>query len=323
MKHWILVCSPWSFVATLVPFALAAGVGVRIGGGHWGHWALGLFAGVLFQATTNLLNVWGDESSGVDGVPGAVRTTPQVHDGLVSLRTVLTAAIACASIAVVTGLALCFHRADGVWRFNAPLLVAGMIGFLGATNYTTLARFKYHGLGVPFVSFLMGPLEIFVAFSLLHPAPAREALSALADPAFALAALLLVLPPAALVGGVMHGNDMRDIPTDRAAGIVTLASRLGRKGALLYYLACHTLPHCVALCWAALILRCGNGATFAWALLPLLAMPLSIGTMRDAVREYRNDPQRPAWLALERDSGRVHLVFGLLYALSFALSDAL
>jgi len=319
MKDWFLLFRPWSFTATLVPFLVAAGIGTGRPNAHWGHWAVGLLSGILFQATVNLLNTWGDERSGVDDVPGAIRTTPQVHEGRVSMKALLCTALSCAALASLLGLFLCFYRDDGSRHFNVPLVCAGFLGFLGATNYTTGIRFKYRGLGVPFVSFLMGPLEIFVAFSLLFPDAAGSVLSQAADSGRTLlAGLFAVLPIAALVGVIMHGNDMRDMPTDRAAGIVTLALRLGNRGALGYYCLCHAVPYLLS---AALFLLRTTGPTGAAAclLLPLLAAPLSIGTMTAAIRTYRSDPRRPPWIGLERASGKVLLVYGILHALALSL----
>ena len=317
-KPWIFLFRPWSFAATLVPFLIAAGLTTDCADVRWGRWALGLISGVLFQATVNLLNTWGDERSGVDDVPGAIRTTPQVHDGLVSLRAVLVVAVACAFLASALGLALCFFR-DGaqVWRFDWTLLIAGLTGLLGATNYTTGIKFKYRGLGVPFVSFLMGPLECFVALALLSP----DAWTCF-HPLDALSFLVITLPVAALVGVILHGNDMRDIPTDRAAGIVTFASRLGPKRALVYYALCHVLPYVV---WMGLLVllvalaRPRPGVVRCLALLaPLLALPLSVKTVRTAIAVYRTDPACPPWRRLERASGAIHLVFNAAYAVFLA-----
>ena len=322
LKDWFFLFRPWSYTATLVPFLVAAGLCGHGHACHWGHWALGLVSGLFFQSTVNLLNTWGDEKSGVDNVPGAICTTPQVREGRVSLRAVLVAGLTCAALASVLGVALCFYRENDVWRVNVPLLVAGFVGFLGSTNYSTGIKFKYRGLGVPFVSLLMGPLEIFVALALLDPAFTREIPHLLLVPPFLLGAILLVLPIAALVGVIMHGNDMRDIPTDRAAGIVTLASRLGPKGALAYYRICHTLPYGVTL--SLMFFFCLRNGTFSpsvsWFLLPLLVLPLSIKTMSTATRVYRSQPENPPWRGLERASGGIHLLYGTLYALAFALS---
>ena len=321
-KAWFLLFRPWSYTATLVPFLVAAGISCRIPGCRWGYWALGLLSGLFFQATVNLLNTWGDERSGVDDAPGAIRTTPQIHEGLVSMRSLLAVALTCAACAATIGLALCFSRDHDAWHVNWPLLGAGFIGFLGSTNYSTGIKFKYRGLGVPFVSFLMGPLEIFVAFALLLPGHVRDILQATPLLPHLLVFIFFTLPIAALVGVIMHGNDMRDIPSDRAAGIVTFASRLGPQKALAYYLICHALPYGIVLCLtvgtAPLAFR-GEGSTAAWFLLPLLVLPLSVRTMVTATRVYRQNPVCPPWRGLERASGKILLLFGILYAAAFAL----
>ena len=133
VKAWFLLFRPWSYTATLVPFLVAAGL-FGSQSACWGRWGIGLFCGLLFQATVNLLNTWGDERSGVDAVPGAVRTTPQVHDGLVSMRALFLVAAVCALAAGALGTGLCLFRADGAWQVDLPLLAAGFVGFLGSTN---------------------------------------------------------------------------------------------------------------------------------------------------------------------------------------------
>ncbi|MGN0847022.1 MAG: prenyltransferase [Kiritimatiellia bacterium] len=324
VKAWFFLFRPWSYTATLVPFLVAAGIADF--GGKWGHWAGGLVVGVLFQATVNLLNTWGDERSGVDDVPGAIRTTPQVHDGLVSMRGLLAVALACAGVASALGVGLCFYRDGGAWRFNWALLAAGFIGCLGSVNYSTGIKFKYHGLGVPFVSVLMGPLEIFVALALLQPQLAGQVGALLRSPLDLLFLLFLTLPVAALVGVILHGNDMRDIPTDRAAGIVTLASWLGPRRALWYYRACHLAPYAVCLALVALNVRArvaagaGVEAASCAFLLPFFCLPLSLRTLRAAAGVYRACPANPPWRGLERDSGKILLAFGVLYTLSFAVT---
>lgn len=322
-KAWFFLFRPWSYTATLVPFLVAAGMLAHVPDVRWGRWGLGFVAGLFFQATVNLLNTWGDERSGVDDAPGAIRTTPQVHDGLVSMPALLVAALVCAAVAGLLGTGLCWYRVNADWRFDSALLVAGFIGFLGSLNYSTGIKFKYHGLGVPFVSFLMGPLEIFVALQLLRPATAELLFSPGPSTGLRLASFaLLTVPIAALVGVIMHGNDMRDIPSDRAAGITTLASWLGPRGALVHYWACHVLPYVVCGVPAVLALLAGPSETgygpYAFWL-PFLCLPLTVKTLVRATRTYRAAPVNPPWRRLERGSGGVLTVFGLLYALALAL----
>ncbi len=337
LKAWWHLFRPWSYTATVVPFLVGA-VFATAGDFHWsacewGRWTLGLAAGFLFQATVNLLNTWGDERSGVDSAPGAIRTTPEVHEGLITLPQVLTAALACAVTAAGIGLFLCFYTSSRGESFPSvsfcySLFAAGIWGALGSVNYSTGIKFKYHGLGVPFVSWLMGPLEIFVAFAIIAPFEADIFMRDPSGPAGVLGALALMagmlflaMPIALLVGVIMHGNDMRDIFSDRAAGIKTLASWLGPRRALWYYGFCHLGAH---VWMVALAVALGHfmhyGVRALFLLLPLLVLPLSLRTLRTACRVYRECPEHPPWRGLERSSGAIHFAFGVLYALALYLA---
>lgn len=298
IKAWFLLFRPWSCIATVVPFTVALAM-AQPSHGIW-RWWVGLASGLLFQSTVNLLNTWGDERSGVDDVPGAIRTTPQVHEGLVSMRALLAVALLCSIAASLLGLSLYLYRDGGEWRFCTPLLVTGIVGMLGSMNYSTGVRFKYVGLGVPFVALLMGPIELFAALCILRPADA----AAFATPLNA----LISIPIALLVCVIMHGNDMRDIPTDRMAGIRTTASVLGPRGALILYWICHLAPYAVC---AMLIGRFGR-----IFLLPFMALPLTRRTLVAATRTYLSNPASPPWRRLERTSGGIHLAFGILYAIA-------
>ena len=341
-RDWFLLFRPWSYTATLVPFLVIAGAmrGFHGFDGHpgfvWWRWWLALAAALPLQAACNLLNTWGDERSGVDDVPGAIRTTPQVHEGRVSMRAVLAAAIGCVVASGLLAGPLFFVRfvsygegfMDVDFLFNWPLLVVALIGLFGACNYATGVKFKYHGLGVPFVFFLMGTIEMAGVLFAAVPSLMRELtpLEIVVSPFAWVLALGVSLPVNCLVAVIMHGNDMRDIPSDRAAGIKTVASMLGPKGALSLYYSLHLLPYATAAvsCWAVQSLRGLSLREFAqmgavsW-LLPFAALPLTIRTLRTATRVYCSCPGNPPWRGLERASGGIHFVFGLLYALALSL----
>ena len=297
-KAWFFVFRPWSYTATLIPFLVALALTPPSHG--IARWWIGLISGFFFQATVNLLNSWGDERSGVDRVPGAICTTPQVQEGIIPMRMLLATALSCAAIAAALGLVLCLYKDGDEWRVSIPLLAAGFVGLLGATNYSTGIKFKYRGLGVPFVAFLMGPLEMFVAACILRPDDALAQVT----PVVA----LLSLPLASLVCIIMHGNDMRDIPTDRLAGIKTVASASGPKNALVLYWICHLLPYAVCAMMAARYDR--------MFLLPFMAFPLTRRTLAFATRTYLECPETPKWIGLERASGGTYTVFGALYAIA-------
>ena len=54
-------------------------------------------------------------------------------------------------------------------------------------------------------------------------------------------------------------------------------------------------------------------------LLPLACLPLTVRTLRMAAHVYRDNPQCPKWRGLERASGGIHFLFGMLYAVSLCL----
>ena len=322
-KAWFLLCRPWSLTATLVPALFAAGVAGADPLFSWGRWWLALAAAMPLQIACNLLNTWGDDRSGVDAVAGTIVTTPQLRDGIVTSRQVFLAAAGCLAATCALGFPLLLFRRYGAWTPNWGVALAAAIGFLGATNYATGVKFKYHGLGVPFVFFLMGSVECFGFLAASTPLllPPLGLLPAYGTRAILRAVagfLFATLPVNCLVAVIMHGNDMRDIPTDTTAGIVTTASRLGPRRALALYRVLHLVPHlcCLGMCAAALPTQ---GAHALRWLLPLLALPLTARTLLTAGRVYRAAPLGPPWRGLERASGGIHLAFGVLYALALAL----
>lgn len=315
---------PWSLTATLVPFLVALPFFLgdprdchRFNHRLLAQWGIALVAGIFLQLACNLLNTWGDDRSGVDAVPGTHVTTPQIQQGLVTPVQVLSAAFFCLAVTGGLGALLCFD-VFGSHVFNWPLLIVSVLGFLGATNYATGLKFKYHGLGVPFVFILMGPLYFCGICSVLNASVAAQFVTHPGRCLMpALAVSLVSLPVACLVAVILHGNDMRDMASDRAAGIKTTATVLGPQGALILYYVLHLVPYAFVF-----VLGLLGAPSCPWSLvllLPCLALPLTIRTLRQATRVYRSNPAQPPWMRLERASGAIHFLFGVLYALTIDL----
>ena len=51
-------------------------------------------------------------------------------------------------------------------------------------------------------------------------------------------------------------------------------------------------------------------------LLPFMALPLTRRTLTAATRTYLDSPENPQWRRLERASGGIYTVFGILYAIA-------
>lgn len=283
---YISLFRPWSLTATVVPFLTA--LAILHGGSVWRS-ASAFIAAALLQTACNLLNTYGDWKSGVDAVPGTHVSTPHIQSGAIQARSVKNLANGCLALAAVLAAPLFFP-------WNLKLCAIAAIGFLGASNYATGFKFKYRALGVVFVFSLMGWLEC--AGFIYAISPGFE----LNWPLF----LLATLPMDCLVAAILHGNDMRDIETDAAAGIKTLSTMLGFRRALGIYRLLHIVPYCTALLFAALL-----GGREAWlCLLPFLALPLTIRTL------VRASHAPVKWL--ERDTGLIHLVFSVLWLFALA-----
>jgi 1,4-dihydroxy-2-naphthoate octaprenyltransferase len=53
-KAWFFMFRPWSFTATVIPFAVALALASPTHG--MARWWIGIVSGIFFQATVNLLN---------------------------------------------------------------------------------------------------------------------------------------------------------------------------------------------------------------------------------------------------------------------------
>lgn len=337
-KAWFQLLRPWSLTATFVPFFFALMVRFRsFPPDGWYGWGgrlyLAFLSAALLQIACNLLNTYGDDRSGVDSVDGAYVSTPQIKDGLVSRSAVLKAAVTAIVLGGIISLPVFIYPFGWVYRFNGLAFAAGMIGLAGAVNYATLFKFKYRGLGVPFVFLLMGWIEcsgfIFAGIPRicadLVDTWSMSPLKAVVWLAILFAMTFVSsLPISCQVAAILHGNDMRDIRSDAAAGIKTASTKLGPRRALKLFKALHFAPYffSVTLFAANIIYLAVNfGEVSASALLPLLpfiALPLTLSAVKSADDAYKVNPESPAWFGLERKSGLVHLVFGMLWAISVA-----
>ena len=76
---------------------------------------------------------------------------------------------------------------------------------------------------------------------------------------------------------------------------------------------------CVSMCVVRLADKYRPPA-LPW-LIPLLVLPLTVRTLAKAASVYRANPNNPPWRGLERASGGIHCLFGILYALALFLSS--
>jgi 1,4-dihydroxy-2-naphthoate octaprenyltransferase len=292
-RAWWLAIRPNTLPAAIGPVAVGLGAAVAVGTPLRADTALACLAvALLLQVVANLANDLSDFHRGADT---ADRTGPTrvAAAGLVTPRALQVA------IALVLGLAglvgLYLVAVGGV-----VLLALGALAMVSALAYTGGPwPYGYRGLGEVFV---------FGFFGLVAVAGTAYLQALALEPLFVLAAV----PVGALVTAILVVNNLRDIPTDRAADKRTLAVTFGERFAKAEFVALLVLaavvpPLAVVAGWV--------GPT---AVLPLLAIPLALPLVAE-VRAVGPGTDRRRLNRVLKGTARLSLVFALLFAAGLAL----
>jgi 1,4-dihydroxy-2-naphthoate polyprenyltransferase len=292
-RAWILAARPATLPAAVVPVlvgaaaALAEGVSFRPL-----VFAMTLLCSILIQIGTNFANDYSDFLKGADheGRLGPVRVT---QSGLISQSEVKRGILIAFGLAVLIGLYL---ASIGGW----PIVAIGVFAVLSGLAYTGGPfPLGYHGLGDVFVFVFFGVVAVTGTAYLQ-----TERWSSLA--------LLLSIPIGLLVTNILVVNNLRDLPTDIAAGKRTLATRIGDRATRLQYAIFMAVAYLVPL-----------GLSFSQPgrrpmLLPLLTLPSGIKLVRRVLGGLSG---RDLNLILKR-TGLLLLAFGFLLSLATVLSGS-
>ncbi len=285
---WVLAARPRTLPAAVAPVVTGTGVAIAEDG-FWLPAALAaVLVALLLQIGANLANDVFDFRRGADTAErlGPPRVTQR---GLIAPERVLRATWIVLAAALLPGAYLVIR---GGW----PILALGLIAIVAALAYTGGPfPLGYHGLG---------EVAVFVFFGLV--AVAGTAYVQTGD--LTGLALAASVPMGAIAAAILVVNNLRDLPTDRAAGKRTLAVRLGRRATIVEY----TLLLAVAFLVPPVLWL--SGETGAWVLLPWLALPLAYGLIRAVAHESG----RPLNARLA-GTARLQLVFGVLFAIGVAV----
>lgn len=210
-KLVLLAMRPWSFPMTimvgLASIAYAYWLGYSI---DWLLAGVAVAGSVLLHGMTNLLNDYYDTKYGVDR-PGVgtveYRPHPLVH-GFMAPSQVYglsmgmgLSAVALAAIVSMLGRPLA-----------VPLAIAGFV--LAYAYSAPPFKFKYIGLG---------ELAVYLAWGIVIPLGVFYVAAGAVD----LRVLAFIAPLGILVVNVLLANNIRDAETDRKAGVLTIAARMG------------------------------------------------------------------------------------------------
>jgi 1,4-dihydroxy-2-naphthoate polyprenyltransferase len=287
---WWPTFRPWSYTAAIIPVALGSVIAAADGRLDWLLCILALAGSILIQAGTNLANEYYDDRKGLDkvqeyGIGGALKR------GDLSARQVFIAAVICFALGSAIGLYLV--RVAGMFIFWLGL-VSVLTGWFYTAGPFALA---YVGLGEIAVFIFMGPVMVVGAYYVQLQN-------------VSLAVILASLPVAFLVAAILHANNLRDMDIDRQFGKRTLAILLGRQGARMEYFV--LVYGAYALLLLLVLLQIAPWPT----LICFVTLPLALSTSRIAGSETEPRLLQPVL----RQTAKIHMRFGLLYVVGWAVA---
>ncbi|GAA1130251.1 1,4-dihydroxy-2-naphthoate polyprenyltransferase [Citricoccus alkalitolerans] len=284
--QWIEGARLRTLPMAIAPVLIGSAAAHALDGFHLGRAVLALFVALALQVGVNYSNDYSDGIRGTDDDRvGPLRLT---GSGAAPARTVKTAAFACFGVAAVAGLGLI------AWSGTWWLTVVGVLAIVAAWYYTGGQKpYGYRGLGEVFVFIFFGLVAVLGTTY-------TQAL-AVSGPAWAGAVGCGLISTALLMA-----NNVRDIPTDRQTGKMTLAARLGDTPARWSY---------VAMVAVAIVLPLFFTGQHPWLWLVAITAAVAV---RPSITMVRSTERRDLIPVLKL-TGILGLVYAVLVAAGLAL----
>lgn len=294
LKDWFIATRPWSFVVSAMPVLLTFLFLAFRDGGFAGlnvlNFVLALVGILIFHAAGNVLSDWFDYRSGVDSkdayaVPNLVLGYYQPKEYLMFGSVLL--AIGCVVGVLLTVLS------------GPMLLVIGIAGLLLTVAYS-YCKGK-----------ALGEVVIFLNFGVLPMLGTSFVTTGSVD----FSTLLLSLPIGFITVAVLLINNIRDMATDRAAGLKTLPMLLNASRSVKLYQAIVIIPFCYIALMAVL------GYLPWFSLLALLGF-LPARDLLTGARQFEVQGNE-AILTLDQKTAKLQLIFGLTFAIGLLVAAIL
>jgi 1,4-dihydroxy-2-naphthoate polyprenyltransferase len=292
MRIWLMAARPRTLPAAIAPVLVGSAAVVQQVGElpRWGAFFAALVGSIFIQIGTNLANDYSDAKRGADSADrlGPVRVTSA---GLVTPQRVMTATWIAFAVAVACGIYLATVA-------GPVIILVGIVSIAAGVLYTGGPRpYGYAGLGEVFVFLFFGLVAVNGSYYVQV-----EKIEALP--------LLLSVAIGFLATAILVVNNVRDLETDRRAGKMTLAVRIGRHNAVMLYRAL------VLGAFVTLPIALAAGEASALALIGLLALPLAVKPLR----AMSNRTDGPALNGALAGTGAVLGVFSLLVSAGLLIS---
>ncbi|HEX6357216.1 1,4-dihydroxy-2-naphthoate polyprenyltransferase [Actinophytocola sp.] len=285
--QWIAGARVRTLPNSIAPVIVGAGAAGAIGELNWWASLLALVVSLALQVGVNYANDYSDGIRGTDDQRvGPLRL---VASGVASSASVKTAAFVCFGVAGVAGLLLV--ALTGHWW----LITVGVVSVAAAWFYTGGPRpYGYAGWGEVAVFVFFGPVAVL---GTLYVQTGEVTWLGVAG-AVALGCVS---------ASVLVTNNLRDLPTDRAAGKITMAVRLGDRRTRVLYVVLVAVPFVVSAVAAV---------WHPWLLVGLLAAVLAV----PAARTVAGGATGKALIPVLRDTSLVMLAWAVFTGVALAVN---
>jgi 1,4-dihydroxy-2-naphthoate polyprenyltransferase len=298
ISTWIQASRVWTLTVSSVAVLVGTAAAVYAGSFSASRFVLALIGAVLIQAATNMVNDYYDFRSGADpsdpAVPESFGPSLAIQRGLLTPDQVWYGAIVAFAIGSAIGLVL-------TYLCGWPVLVIGVLSVAAGYFYTAEPiSLAYYALGDITSFIFLGPAIVLGAYYVM-------ALN------FTWGVAAASISIGALGSGILQANNLRDVESDHIHGKRTLATILGRRGALWQLIAFD------AGAFAATAIGAVLGAMPWLTLAVFVSAPRAFTEIRILKRET---DARKLNVALQR-SAQLHMEFGLLLVAAYLVSALL
>jgi 1,4-dihydroxy-2-naphthoate octaprenyltransferase len=285
--QWVAGARVRTLPNSVAPVIVGAGAAGAIDEFNWWASLLALVVSLALQVGVNYAN---DYSDGIRGTDDArVGPLRLVASGVASASAVKLAAFVCFGVAGVAGLVLV--ALTGHWW----LISVGAVSVAAAWFYTGGPKpYGYAGWGEVAVFVFFGPVAVL---GTLYVQTGQVTWLGIAG-AVALGSVS---------AAVLVANNLRDLPTDRESGKITMAVRLGDGRTRALYVVLVVIPFVVTLVMAF---------AHPWLVLGLLAAALVI----PATRTVTSGSNGMALIPVLRDTSLAMLAWAVLTGAALVLS---
>lgn len=285
-SQWFQAARPHTWANAFAPVIAGSGAALLHDAFSW--WRALLAAGVAWALIIGV-NYANDYSDGIKGTDedrtGPLRLT---GSGIARPASVKRAAFLAFGVAAVLGIAL--SLASYWW-----LILVGALCIVAAWFYTGGKNpYGYRGLG---------EVAVFTFFGLV--AVCGTELTQTGHVSWV--GLLSAIAVGSMSAAVNLANNLRDIPSDRKAGKITLAVRLGDAGTRRLWLALASAPLLISILLAVI--------STSWALLGVLSAALLV----PASHPIRCGAKGPDLIPVLGLTGRAFLAWSVLTCVGLAL----